>query len=417
MISDEVIEKVIERLVNRIEQTNAYILKEIGNSIDEIGNINPSKANQLVQMLKYGGNYEKIAKEIARLTNKNVKDIQDMFQEIAKSDYKFAEKFYNYRNINYIPYEQNINLQNQVKALARITAQEYINLTNTTSLGFGLQDKKGNIVFKGLKEAYYDVLDEAVLSVAQGKETFNNAMYRQLKQIGTSGLKVIYPTTYETIDKETSKVITKHYTRRLDSAVRMNMNTALKDLHYELQEQIGEEINADGVELSAHINPAPDHQKAQGRQFTNEQYKQLQETGIAKTYDGLEIDMHKGKHFRPIREWNCKHYEFAIILGVDKPQYSDKQLQKIINDNDKGFDYDGKHYTMYEGTQLQRRIETAIRQEKDVQIGAKASGLNDLVMDSQANIKTLTKKYNELNKISGLRPKISRLKVEGYKKE
>lgn len=411
MLNDEVIDKVVERLVDRIEQANTYILKEIGESINEIGTINPTKARQLVQMLKYGGNYDKIVKELARITNMNVKDIQDIFEEVAKNDYRFAKQFYDYRNKPYIPYEKNTVLKNQVEALANITAQEYINLTNTTALGFGMQDKYGNVVFKGIKDAYYDVLDEAVLSVSQGKETFNSAMYRQMKQLGQSGLKVIYPTTY--MDKNGN---IKHYTRRLDSAMRMNMNTALNNLHNEMQKQIAEEIEADGVEISAHEAPAPDHQEAQGRQFRNEEYEKLQTEGSAKTYDNIKIDMHIGKHFRPIREWNCKHYEFAIVLGVNKPQYSNERLQEIINDNNKGFDYEGKHYTMYEGTQLQRSIETAIRREKDTQIGAKASGLDDLVQDSQKNIRMLNKKYKELNDISGLRPQIERLKVEGYKR-
>ena len=410
MLDEEVVDKVVERLVRRIEQANTYIIKEIGRSINEIGTINPTKAQQLVQILKYGGNYEKITKEIAKITNKNINEIYQIYEEIAKNDYRFAKQFYDYRKRNYIPYKYNIQLQNQVNALANITAQEYINLTNTTSLGFGIPLKDGNIVYKGIQQTYYDLLDEAVLSIEQGKETFNSAMYRQLKAISESGLKVIYPTTY--IDKEG---IEKHYSRRLDSAVRMNLKSGLTALHTEIQKQIGEEIDADGVEISVHEYPAPDHEKAQGKQFSSEQFKLLQEEGRATTYDKKQVDMHKGLHFRPIGEWNCYHYTFAIILGIDKPQHSNKDLEKIIERNDKGFDYEGQHYTYYEGTQLQRQIETAIRKEKDTYIGAKASGLNDLMQDSEASIKLLSKKYRELNKISGLRPKMDRLKVVGYK--
>ena len=408
---DDKIELITERLARRIEKANAYVLKEIGRSIKEIGTINPTKANQLVQIIKYGGNYEKIVRNIAKLTNLNVKEVEKVFEEIAKTDYRFAKQFYDYRGINYIPYEQNVPLQNQIKALASITAQQYINITNTTSLGFGIPNKDGTITFKGLKKTYYDVLDEAVVYVSQGKETFDNAMFRQLKDISESGLKVIYPTTY--IDKDG---IERHYTRRLDSAIRMNMNTALKNIHYEMQKQIGAEIDADGVELSAHENPAEDHENAQGRQFSNDEYLKLQTTGSAMTYDGKYVDMHIGEHFRPIREWNCKHYEFAIVLGVNKPQYSDEKLNQIKERNDKGFEYDGKHYTMYQGTQLQRRIETEIRKQKEVQISGVASDNKELIQYSQQNIRLLNRKYKELCNISGLQPKMERLKVEGFKR-
>lgn len=408
---DKKMEIIEERLARRIEKANSYILKEIARSIKEIGTINPSKLQQLVQSLKYGGKYKEMLKQISKLTQLNANDIEKIFDEVARTDYSFAKQFYDYKNINYIPYSENIELKKQVKALAKITANEYLNLTNTTALGFGLPNKDGTIAFKGLKTAYYDLLDEAVLSIRQGKETFDSAMFRQLRDISESGLKVIYPTTY--IDKNG---IERHYTRRLDSAVRMNLNTALKDIHYEIQKQIGEEIDADGVEISTHEYPAEDHAEAQGRQFSNKEYEKLQTTGSATTYDNISIDMHNGEHFRPIREWNCKHYEFAIVLGVSKPQMSNEQLEAIKERNSKGFEYEGKHYTMYEGTQLQRQIETEIRKQKDVQISGVASGNEQLIQYSQSNIKTLMQKYREINKASGLEPQIERLKVEGYKK-
>lgn len=418
MLNDEVIDKVIERLVNRMESANLYILKEIARSIKEIGEINPSKAGQLVQMMKYGGDYNKILNKISKLTKLNKREIEEIFEEVAKNDYRFARQFYEYRNKEYIPYEYNRTLRTQVDALSKIAEEEYINLTRTSALGFGVKDKSGNIVFKGIKETYYDLLDEAVLSVSQGKETFNSVMYRQLKNIGESGLKVVYPTTY--IDKNG---IERHHTRRLDSAVRMNLKSALRNLHNEMQEEIGKEFDSDGVEISVHENPAQDHEDAQGKQFSNEEFNKLQTEGMATTYDNKVVNLHRhnkngstSNDFRPISEWNCYHYVFAIVLGVNNPQYSNKKLKEIKERNDKGFDYEGKHYSMYRGTQLQRRIETEIRKNKDLQIMGRESNNKQLIATAQKNIRNLTQKYNELNKISGLRPKLERMKVVGYER-
>lgn len=395
MIDQDKIDRVVERLITKIESSNTYILNEIAKSINEIGTINSTKRQQLIQILKYGGNYEKIVKKIAQITQTNVKEIYDIFEEIAKSDYKFAKQFYDYRGINYIPYQDNMALRQQVRALATITAQEYLNISRTSALGFALINKDtGSVTIRGLQDTYYNLIDEAVLSISQGKETFEGAMYRQLKNVAESGLKVVYPS---------GRAV------RLDSAMRMNMESALGNLHNTIQEQIGREFGADGVEISVHLNPAIDHEEVQGKQFSYAQYNNLQTSGVATTYDGEEIDMYIGEHFRPISELNCKHKAFSIVLGVNKPQYSKKQLKEIIDKNNKGFEFEGKHYTNYEGTQLQRRIETEIRRKKEVQKPLEVCGFD--TQDIKKSLRILRQKYKDLAKISGLPTMPERFKV------
>lgn len=53
MLSQEVEEKLAEKLVNRINEVNIYILKKIGNSIKAISSLNTSEAYQISQILKY----------------------------------------------------------------------------------------------------------------------------------------------------------------------------------------------------------------------------------------------------------------------------------------------------------------------------------------------------------------------------
>ena len=50
MLSEEIIDKLVERLVNRIEQGNAYVLEKIGKSIKAIKDISPSQIHQLNQI-------------------------------------------------------------------------------------------------------------------------------------------------------------------------------------------------------------------------------------------------------------------------------------------------------------------------------------------------------------------------------
>jgi hypothetical protein len=416
MLSDEILEKVSERLVNRIENANEIILKIIGNNLDEIGKLSYTDAHKVAQMMKYGGDYDKIIKKLAEITNLNEKDIRKIFNEVAKSEYEFAKQFYDYNKVKYIPYKENLALQSQVNAIANITEKNIKNMMNPSVLGYGMIDSTtGKVTFKNLKQAYYQLLDEAVLNVSQGKETFNEAMARQIKTIGGGGLKVIYDSTY--VDKNG---IVKHRTRRVDSAIRMNMKDGLRTLHNEMQEEFGKQFNADGVEVSVHSYPAEDHAEMQGRQFSNEEYDKLQTEGIAKDYTNKTIDItiasKSGIFHRPVSQYNCYHYIFSIVLEVSKPEYTDEQLQQIIDDNNKGFELDGKNYTTYEGTQMQRRLETKIREQKDTQILAKASGDTKTVAEAQKRITELTKKYKELSEKANLPTKMDRMRVSGYKR-
>lgn len=382
MLDDKIINVLVDRLVSRIEQGNEYILKQMGNTIRHIGTLSPSKANQLVNILKYGGNYDKIVRKLAQITELNIRDIEKIFEAVAKENLYFAKQFYEYRKIKYIPYEKNISLQRQVKALARITANNYMNISRTLAF---TKIENGKVIYTDLARTYQNMIDEAVLNVSQGKTDFNSNMYKTIKELGQSGIK--------TVDYASG------YSRRLDSAVRQNIQSALRDMSNELQKQFGEEFDYDGIEVSHHANPAPDHEFIDGEQFSKEEFEKIDS----------ELE-------RPVGELNCYHYIFPIILGVSKPNYTKEQLQEDKEKNKKGFNYEGKHYTLYEGTQLQRRLETEIRKAKDTQIIAKASGNKELVQESQTRITQLTYKYRELSKISGLLTQLERARVSGYKR-
>ena len=146
MLSEEALDKVIERLANRIEQGNEYVLAKIGNKIDEIGRLQPTQVIQLQQIIKYGGDYDKIVKKLAEITKLNKKEIEKIFHEVAKSDYEFSKKFYDYRGKKYIPYDENSQLKKQVDALAKITNDKYTEIARSKALGFSVRDKKGNII-------------------------------------------------------------------------------------------------------------------------------------------------------------------------------------------------------------------------------------------------------------------------------
>ena len=419
MITEEQIERIIERLINRIQQANTYFLMQMGAKINLLKNLTPSEAQKLIQILKYGGSYEEIVEKISEYSKLNIADIDEIFSSYAKKDQLFYEKFYEFRNIPFIPYEQNIALNRQTKALANIVKNEMYNFTRTNVLGYTIRDLDNKVQFLGLRETYNRVLDEALVNVGTGKETFDSAMSRIMQDIGGSGLK--------TIEYESGRSM------RLDSAVRMHLKGNLRLLHNELQDIYGKEFNANMIEVSHHSNSAPDHiDTVDGKQFAMiDVIKEQIKNGIEKEIKFEDIQDNrvkvKGKWYddfdtinnnlvRKVSTLNCFHYTFTGILGISEPEFTEKELQEDKENNLKGCEIDGKHYTLYEASQLCRQFERKIREQKDIQILGKSSNNLELISDSQSKITILTRKYKEICDISGLPYKAKRLSVVGYKR-
>lgn len=394
MLSEDTLERLSERLVDRIEGLNTYFIKKIGKQIKIIGTVTPSQISELLQSVQYGNDIDEIMNKIAEVTDMNVKDIYKIFEEVAKKNQTFSKKFYDYNKVKFIPYEENKTLQEQVMSIAKATANEYVNMSKT--FAYMSINETGEKVFTSISDIYQKITDEAILSIAQGRESYQMAMKKSMKEMTRNGLRIVD--------------YSSGYSRRADSSVRMNVMDGIRKLNREVQESFGKEFGANGIEVSHHLYAAPDHiDTIDGRQFSTNGEKTI--NGIKyQNYDTVNnsLDRHVG-------ELNCYHFPFQIVLGVSEPMYSKEQLEADKQANMHGFEYEGNHYTMYEGTQLQRQIETKIRQYKDRQIGARAIDDNDEVYHCQEKIEQLTNKYKELSDISGLPTKIDRLRVDGYR--
>lgn len=398
MLSDEAKELIAERLANRIEKLNTFILKEIAKDIDELGKLTPTKAFKLANIMKYGGNYRKIIREIQKITNLNEKEIEKILDSVAEQQYLDAKEYYQLKNKGYIPYKKNKELIQQVEALKKITKEEYLNFSRTKTIGYSIKDKDGNLLFKDISNAYKEAIDNAVVSIYQGKEDFDKMFRKTILEFGNSGLK--------TVDYESGR------TRRLDSATRMNIQGAIRDLQNTVELEIGKETDCDGVELSAHENPAPDHEPIQGHQFKLGEFEKLQEGKPFKDVDNIHFEGIK----RHIGQYNCQHNIFSITVGINEPMYSKKELEEIIKNNHKTVNIDGKEYTKYECTQLQRKLETEIRKQKDIQIMGREGNREDIVEEAQRNITQLTQKYKEISQKAGIPTQMERMRVSGYKR-
>ena len=91
-------------------------------------------------------------------------------------------------------------------------------------------------------------------------------------------------------------------------------------------------------------------------------------------------------------------------------------MEEFERESNSKVEYQGKTYTKYEATQVQRKLETSIRQQKDLQIIAKASGDKETIANAQKNITDLTREYKNFSEVAGLDTKMNRLRVVGYKR-
>ena len=386
-MNNDKLELALERFVRRFEEFNTKVLEEFGKTISKFDGLTATQAHKLAQQLKNGRDMEKILADLERISELSRKDIEDLLEITAKENIDFANTYYEAKALDKVSYETSKQFQDLVKAVEKTTKGEFTNLSKTTALKL-LKDN-GKPLYLDIKKAYNEVIDRCVLAVSTGQYDYQKAMYDTIKELSSSGVKKIF------YDNEGKRA----YARRLDSSVRMNILDGVKQVNIGIQEQVGKEFGADGVEISAHSPCAPDHIFIQGQQYTKKQFNKIN--------NNLK---------RPIGELNCTHFVFSIVLGVSSPSYTKKQLNQYKQESETIIEYQGRKYTKYEATQVQRRIETAIRQQKDLQIIAKASGNKDTIANAQKNITNLTKEYKKFSEVAGLDTKMNRIRVVGYKR-
>ncbi len=401
MLSDNAIDGLVQPIVARQEAINVYVLEKIAGKVKDIGQLSKADIKRLKILVQYGADIRQMNSELAKMSNLQIRDIKTLIKTVAIDTHISAKPLYDYRHRSYIPYEKNLKLQNVVKAIGNVTANTYQNLSNSKATGFLIRDLKnpnGPLKFQSINDTYKTVIDEAVQSVQSGAVDFNTAMHRTLKQLADSGVRRLYWDS--------------GYTQRLDTAVRRNILDGVRSIRQAIQDQIGEEIGADGKELSAHINCALDHEPFQGHQFANEEFERLQ--------NGEDFKDILGNKFtgvdRVIGQYNCRHIAISIILGVSEPKYSIEKLDTMIKNNHDGYTLpSGKHLTMYECTQLQRQLETKIRYAKDEQIVMREAGNLDAAKLARMRVIKLTNEYNSFSRACGLRPQTKRATVMGYR--
>lgn len=375
MLTDEQISEALALIDSRYQKVTEKYLKKVGDTVNKIGHLNQSSINRLIQLRRMGVDIRTINRELRKVTGLTKKDIKKLYKKAAEEANTDSQFEYITKGVQ----PDSIRWEALVDSIWRQTAGTMENLTKTTVI----------------EERYKAILDEAVQAVTMGVADYNSEIRDSIKQLGAAGIQVKYASGAR---------------KRLDSAVRMNILDGVRQVQQKAQELIGEEIGADGIQLTAHPMSAPDHEPVQGRVFNVDNF-QLMQSG--RPFEDVEGNQYKALQ-RPITQWHCRHLVYYIILGVTKPMYSKKQLDQWKKENDRGVTIGGKHYTRYEVTQLMRKLELQMRRQKDTAILAKASGDETLRRECQSEITRLTAQYKELTEVAGLQTRLEKTRVEGF---
>ena len=371
--SEEQLKGLLGSYDRRMSRLNDQYLRMMGEHIRDIGTLWPSDVHRLQQIRRMNKNLNRLEKRIAAAAGSSAEDIERVFTGVANADARMQTKVL---GVSYgVDVQSNPSLRNILRAQSRETAGRMKNLSNTTVVS----------------SYYRRAVDEACTAVQSGVEDYNTAIRRVIREAGQHGLRV---------RDDGSKAVEYEsgYSRRLDSAARMNVLDGVRHLNQTVMNEVSSQFGANGVEIDAHMNCAEDHLPYQGGQYSNEDFELIQ--------DGLP---------RPFGEWNCTHSWHGIILGVSPPAYSQEELSQMREYSTEPITIDGRTKTRYQWSQEMRRCETAVRQQKDCATLARYTGDEALRRQCQERIGALNRHYDRLGEQTGLKGQLGRTYVPGFR--
>lgn len=376
------LEQQADLLMRNVMGWENSTLQRIGKRIKKYGKFSLADVKSINNIATVKQDMDAITKELAKVTGYNISQVEQIYGELLEEQHLANQPLYDYRGKKFVPFAENRELQAIARAYAKTTGETMINLAKTKALC--VLGSNGKPI--GMQKYYTDVLDKAVMQVTTGATDFHTAMRDSVIELGGSGVRVDYG---------------GGVTRRLDTVVRQNLLWGAKQASTEYNTMIGEELGADGIEVDWHSNPRPSHAFMQGKQYV---------LGKARTINGIHFES-ADEALERLQDYGCLHYKTPIICGISEPRYSPEELKRLNEQNAKRYTIDGKEYSGYDITQSQRKIESAVREQKTIRNLARASGDKMLVKKCNDKIKAYRKKYDEIAEITGISPDFKRMSV------
>lgn len=337
------------------------LVKDISRRIKGAGAITDTAEYQIYRAQALGASKKEVERQVAEQLKLQEEVISSLFEYVLDKS---------------LAYEDNGSLQQMANAYAEMTKSKTAEMLQTL---WGTAPD-GQVL--PLQDAYARALDFAFRETATGGLDMETAIRRAVTPLAKRGLR--------TIEQKSGRSIGIEY------ACRRYIMDQLGALDDEVQKANHDRMGCDGWEISAHAACAPDHEPIQGRQYSDAEYEQLN--------NSLQ---------RRIGHLNCGHTASPIILGVNAPQYTEAELKQFAEDNEKGITYNGKHYTLYQAGQEQATMENAIRNLRRQILADEETKSPDL-QKHQIRLRVLQSEYTRFCKAAKLPTRNERLQVAGF---
>lgn len=395
----ELFPKNIEEIYAGLEND---IMNDIVRRIAETGEITRTADWQLNRLYNMGADKTDIKKHIQEALNLSDTEIEQLYSDTLKEGYLRDESLYQAVGQEFIPFEENMALQQLIEATKQQTAKQLKNITRT--MGFAVKQPNGRKTFKTVDNYFKDTMDNAVMHVLNGTFDYNSIIRKVTDEMTRSGVRSI---NYD------SGIST-----RIDVAARRAILTGVNQVTSKISSDNMQKLDTEFVETSWHSTARPTHQVWQGRVFywdrANPNAEKIEAGVLYKSFireTGYgEVDGLCGA--------NCRHTFYPFIPGISVRTYTDEQLEELNRQENEKKEYNGKEYNKYEATQYQRRLETSMRKyRQDISL-LKQSGLaddSDEVIAAKCKYQTLSKKYSDFSEKMGLREHRDRVNVDGLK--
>lgn len=337
---------------------------------------------QINRLYELGVSKDEIDSLIQSTLDVSDDEIDRIYDEVVKSGYARNEELYTSKGKEHIPYAENKQLQQLVKAVKNQTKSEYRNITG--SLGFAVRNPDNTVSFTPLAKFYQDTLDNGLMQIASGAVDYNTVLKRAVKAMTDSGLR--------TVDYASG------WSNRVDVAARRALMTGFNQVVAKVNEDNAEQLGTEYFEVSYHRGARPTHQVWQGRVYSKKELETVCGLGTVTGLCGA----------------NCYHSYSPFIKGIDTPTYSEEELDRMNEEENAPKEYNGKTYTAYEAQQRQRRLETAMRADRQkIELLTQGGADDDTITGAKAKYFQRQDEYVKFSKAMNLPQQWERITVDG----
>ena len=368
----------MEKAASRLEMD---IMKDIVRRIKANEGLTSTAEYQIDRLRQMGLADDYIKKEIQTYLKVSDDEMDRIFRNVPENEYGKYSSMYQDMGIDQKPFGNHVTIQSMIDSSLRQTAGTFQNISQT--LGFAVQNG-GKTEFLPVAEYYQKALDNAILGVATGAFDYNSALSRVVKEMTRSGLR--------TVDYASGR------SYRIESASRMALMTGFSQITGYMNEQVAAELGTDDYEVSYHLGARPTHQWWQGRVYS---YQDLIYTCGLGTVTGL-------------CGINCYHWYEPFIRGVSVRNYTDQELDAMIQEENRPRSYRGREYTTYTALQKQRKMELQMRaQRQEIALLKEGGGSTLDILAAQARYRTIMNEYVSFSKAMNMPQQMERVYMDG----